>query len=273
MSKIYKVFIDPGHGGHDPGAVGNGMRESDVVLDISLQTGKLLTCAGIEVQYSRTSDIRPVGRAEMSNQFNADLFISPHANAGGGTGVETVVPTASPNNPNRDLHACRNLAESISRALAQKFNMRVRRGNGVLPETETAFVTSGRGKNISVLRNTRAIAVMPEIAFIDSPIANPDFYVLKNRRQEIAQVLANEVFKYFGITPQEVIKMIYKTVQDMPKWAQPGIQQLVDMHILNGRTPDNLDVDENMMRVLLIVRNMFDRAGLLETIAASTPQV
>ena len=68
---------------------------------------------------------------------------------------------------------------------------------------------------------------------------------------------------------EETIEMIYRTVEEMPTWAQPGIQELIDMRVLNGRAPDNLDVDENMMRILLVVRNMFDRAGLLEKIAAN----
>ncbi|MCL1864080.1 MAG: M15 family metallopeptidase [Defluviitaleaceae bacterium] len=70
--------------------------------------------------------------------------------------------------------------------------------------------------------------------------------------------------------PKEVNKMAYKTVKEMPDWARPGIQQLIDLRVLNGRTPENLDVDENMMRILLIVRNMFDRAGLLESMACDT---
>ena len=63
---------------------------------------------------------------------------------------------------------------------------------------------------------------------------------------------------------KEVNTMTFSTVNEMPEWAQPGIQQLIDKRVLSGRTPDNLDIDENMMRTLLIVRNMFDRAGLLD---------
>lgn len=59
----------------------------------------------------------------------------------------------------------------------------------------------------------------------------------------------------------------FRTVNDMPEWAQAGIQQLIDLRVLSGRTPENLDIDENMMRILLIVRNMFDRAGLLDRMA------
>jgi hypothetical protein len=76
-------------------------------------------------------------------------------------------------------------------------------------------------------------------------------------------------FKMKWENEQEMIQMIYRTVIEMPTWAQPGIQELIDLRVLNGRAPDNLDIDENMMRILLIVRNMFDRAGLLGKIAAN----
>jgi peptidoglycan L-alanyl-D-glutamate endopeptidase CwlK len=66
---------------------------------------------------------------------------------------------------------------------------------------------------------------------------------------------------------KEVTEMIYRTVKEMPEWAQPGIQQLIDLRVLSGRSNDNLDVDENMMRTLLIVRNMFERTGLLKKMA------
>jgi peptidoglycan L-alanyl-D-glutamate endopeptidase CwlK len=66
---------------------------------------------------------------------------------------------------------------------------------------------------------------------------------------------------------KELMKMVYRTVQEMPEWARPGIQELIDANVLSGRAPDNLDVDENMMRTLLIVRNMFEKAGLMGEIA------
>jgi len=69
---------------------------------------------------------------------------------------------------------------------------------------------------------------------------------------------------------EEAKKMVYRTIKEMPEWAQPGIQQLIDMRVLSGRDPDNLDIDDNMMRTLLIVRNMFDRAGLINEMTKNT---
>ena len=187
-----RIFIDSGHGGRDSGATANGMRESDIVLDVSRHLAPILEKEGHKVQLSRTADVdTPITqRWQAANSWNADLFVSIHTNAGGGTGVETLIPTASPNNPSRDLQTNRRFAEIVSNTLASIFRMRVRRTNGVMLETET------RHDFIGVLRNTRMLAVMPEIAFIDSPLSNPDVDILRNRRQEVAQGIANGISQF-----------------------------------------------------------------------------
>ena len=80
----YKVVIDPGHGGPDPGAVGiGGLRETDVVLDVSLQLAQLLQAKGVQVLLTRTSeiDVDLPPRVALANSSGADLFLSIHANA------------------------------------------------------------------------------------------------------------------------------------------------------------------------------------------------
>ena len=80
----FKVVIDPGHGGPDPGAVGIGnLRETDVVLDVSLQVAQLLQAKGVQVLMTRTSevDVDLPPRAALANSSGADLFLSVHANA------------------------------------------------------------------------------------------------------------------------------------------------------------------------------------------------
>ncbi len=80
----YKVVIDPGHGGSDPGAVGiNGLRETDVVLEVSKSVSKFLTNKGVKTiltrNYERTLDLQP--RVTKANNSKADAFVSIHANA------------------------------------------------------------------------------------------------------------------------------------------------------------------------------------------------
>src|SRR5690606_13418747 len=85
-----KVFIDPGHGGSDSGAVGNGLKEKDLTLAIAKECEKVLKSEyeGVTVKMSRTGDTYPTlsARTNAANSWNADLFISIHINAGGGTG-------------------------------------------------------------------------------------------------------------------------------------------------------------------------------------------
>lgn len=80
----YRVVIDPGHGGPDPGAVGiGGLREADVVLDVSLQVAQLLRARGVDVVLTRRSDVDVdlPPRVAMANRSAATAFVSIHANA------------------------------------------------------------------------------------------------------------------------------------------------------------------------------------------------
>jgi N-acetylmuramoyl-L-alanine amidase len=80
----FHIVIDPGHGGPDSGAVGiNGLKETDVVLDISRTVARYLGDKGVKVLMTRSNEI-DVGlnqRVLMANRSNADAFVSIHANA------------------------------------------------------------------------------------------------------------------------------------------------------------------------------------------------
>ena len=83
--KVYKVVLDPGHGGKDPGAIGpSGLREKDVVLAVAKELAKLLEEEpGVKVYLTRRDDsFIPLNqRTEIANQLEGDIFISIHANA------------------------------------------------------------------------------------------------------------------------------------------------------------------------------------------------
>jgi N-acetylmuramoyl-L-alanine amidase len=94
--KVRRIVVDPGHGGHDPGAVGpGGANEKDVVLAIGLKlAGKLKEEMGIDVVMTRSTDVFiPLEeRTAIANKVNADLFVSVHANASlnkAAAGIET----------------------------------------------------------------------------------------------------------------------------------------------------------------------------------------
>lgn len=80
---IHTIMIDAGHGGKDPGAIGNGLRESYIVMDMAQRIGKALKAHGFNVIYTRSSDvfIELNDRTRLANDRKADLFISLHVNA------------------------------------------------------------------------------------------------------------------------------------------------------------------------------------------------
>lgn len=90
-----KIFIDAGHGGHDPGAVGQGFREKDLNLEIALECEKILRdeYEGVEVALSRRTDVflTLAQRTDLARKFGAKAFLSIHFNAFNGTarGTET----------------------------------------------------------------------------------------------------------------------------------------------------------------------------------------
>lgn len=81
---IRRVLIDAGHGGEDDGAIGpHGLREKDVNLAIATRLGAALRAKGLEVVYTRASDVfvSLAERTRIAHEFDADLFVSVHANA------------------------------------------------------------------------------------------------------------------------------------------------------------------------------------------------
>ena len=84
-AKDFVLVIDAGHGGHDPGAIGRFSKEKNINLNVALKLGNLIqmNCNDVKVVYTRNKDIFiPLDRrAEIANDFKADLFISIHTNA------------------------------------------------------------------------------------------------------------------------------------------------------------------------------------------------
>jgi N-acetylmuramoyl-L-alanine amidase len=146
-----KFVLDPGHGGHDPGAVANGLKEKDLTLTIVKHIGRMLgEYENAEVFYTRTDDryLSLEERAAIANKLKADLLISVHINAGGGTGFESYIYNG---NVSAKTIACQNVIHGeIIRAI----------GN-----------VKDRGKkraNYAVLRETNMPAILTENLFIDN---------------------------------------------------------------------------------------------------------
>ena len=85
------VVLDPGHGGYDPGAVGYGLKEKDLNLKLALMVADRLS--GVRVLMTRESDVfvSLANRVAFSRRAEPELFLSLHANAGGGRGFESFI--------------------------------------------------------------------------------------------------------------------------------------------------------------------------------------
>jgi N-acetylmuramoyl-L-alanine amidase len=88
-NELFKLFIDPGHGGSDPGAMGNGLQEKNLTLAISLEIRRILAneYEGVAVKLSRSRDetLSLDQRTGMANAWDADFLLSVHVNAFNGS--------------------------------------------------------------------------------------------------------------------------------------------------------------------------------------------
>ncbi len=150
-----KIFIDPGHGGPDPGAVGNGVTEEFVNLNVSLELARLLRDAGYDVRIYRTTSDENVlenknadlrNRAAQANQWGADYFISIHTNSSTrpeAQGVEAYVYRLG----GTSERLARSIVESVSEDLGSQ-------NRGVMQA------------NFAVLRRTQMPAVLVELGYL-----------------------------------------------------------------------------------------------------------
>ena len=147
----FSVVIDPGHGGPDPGAIGiGGIRETDVVLEVSKIVKRLLSEKGVKVRLTRKNevDLDLPPRVSFANKTDADIFVSIHANASRGkrkdiNGLETFY-----------YRGWR------GRFLAKRIQKQILR---VSPGSPDRGVKQGR---FYVIKNTKMPAVLVEIGFL-----------------------------------------------------------------------------------------------------------
>lgn len=146
-----KIYLDPGHGGTDPGAVGNGLQEKNVTLSIALKVRDILNrdYEGHSIRMSRTTDITRTlaERTNDANSWGAEYFVSIHINAGGGTGYEDYIYNGSVSS-NTVTYRDRLHAEIMK---------------------QVDFTNRGKKRaNFHVLRESNMPAVLTENGFIDN---------------------------------------------------------------------------------------------------------
>ena len=187
----YKIMLDAGHGGSDPGAVYNGRQEKDDALQLTLAVGKILENNGIDVYYTRTTDIyqTPFEKAQIANAAGVDYFISFHRNSSPRenqyNGVEVLLYDKS----GIKYEMAENILGALGEIGFQEIGVKERPG-------------------LVVLRRTKMPALLVDAGFINS---DEDNRLFDEKFQEIAQAIADAIL---GTLSQETIEdPVYYRVQ------------------------------------------------------------
>lgn len=264
-----KIYIDPGHNcsGADTGAVGFGLKEQDVSVQIGVLLRDMLINSGQTVKMSRDSITDTVSsslngslayRYNGANDWNADIFVSIHCNAANtkAYGCETYYCTGS--TQGRALAEC---VQPHMTAETERYNRGV------------------KSANFAVIKHTNMPAILVETAFIDNYDDNR-FLASDDGKYKCAVGIYKGICNYFGVDYKlesedklmsreyeelnerlEKVEnpMIYDYIDDnMPEWARPTITKLVNKGFLKGDSEGKLGLTYDLMRLLIIN----DRAGI-----------
>jgi len=228
------IVLDPGHGGHDPGAVGpNGLYEKDVVLDVALQLRTILSKnKRFRILLTRDKDvfIPLVERTAFANSKNADMFVSIHANASAkktAKGIETYLLNWA-NDEEAIRVAARENAISLKKMKEQmkKYKSDVdimlsdlrrdlKRDESIkLANYVQSSIVSTLGENYNdikgigvknalfyVLFGARMPSVLAEISFISNPVEESRLSK-ESYREHIARAIADGIDTYASGAPQ-----------------------------------------------------------------------
>ena len=205
---LTRIVLDPGHGGHDPGAGAGALNEAAVVLDVATRLeARLRAETGIEVVLTRRDDVYRSLRARtaLANCVGADLFLSIHANAArdevaGGIATYHLRPsartTATSARPASfgagpaSAHDSRDLAEVVQRNLLE----------GVRQLNPDARDMGVKGSKFMVLRGATMPSVLTEISFLtnerEAVLLSTDAY-----RDQISDALLRSILDYQHTLP------------------------------------------------------------------------
>ncbi|MER2089497.1 MAG: N-acetylmuramoyl-L-alanine amidase [Sporosarcina sp.] len=180
MSKKIKFVIDPGHGGHDPGAIGSNSKEAENVLKVALTLEKKLKAQGHEVKLLRRTDtyLTLTQRANLANAWGADVFISLHDNSAvnnSATGFETFIFNGKVS------------ADTIK--LQQHVHKTIAKGIGIRDR-------GMKRANFAVLRQTNMPALLIEYGFISNLT---DEKVIAFEIEKQAQLTFEGINSFYGV--------------------------------------------------------------------------
>lgn len=240
----YSVMLDAGHGGANPGAVYDGRQEKDDALSLVLAIGPILENNGIQVLYTRTTDVyqTPLEKAQIANDANVDFFISIHRNSfpedNVVSGVESLVYDLS----------------GVKYEMAQNIN----------EQLETiGFVDLGvkARPNLIVLRRTKMPAVLVEVGFINS---NTDNQLFDANFDAIARAIADGIIETLAILPSEPDTLETRYSVQTGAFRNQMYARNLQNELMEMDFPARIEQTDGFYRVLIGDFRTLDEASRLE---------
>lgn len=237
---MFKLFLDPGHGGSDSGAVGNGLKEKDLTLSISTKIFDILTSEynDVAVRMSRTGDTFPTltQRTNDANTWGADFYLSVHMNSGGGTGFESFVY------PNAGVPTT-TYQSAIHEEIMKVIGLRDR---------------GKKQSNLHVLRESNMPALLTENGFIDNAL---DSAKMKDQNwiNSVARAHVSGLEKSFNLkkkasvadpNTKEEIKVAERDVNVVSDWAKQDWEEAVANGYFDGTRPGDYMTREEVAVVI-----------------------
>ena len=222
----YSIMLDAGHGGSDPGAVYNGRKEKDDTLELVMAIGDILKNNGVEVDYTRTSDVyqSPYQKAMLANEAGVDFFVSIHRNS---------FPTD-------------NVVSGVESLVYNKTGIKYELAQEINEQLETiGFVNLGVNArpNLVVLRRTKMPAVLVEVGFINSDVDNK---IYDENFETIARAIADGILDVLEADkdPEEKVYSVQTGAFRNPRYAQNYLDDLVSMDF-----PAIIEVEDGYYKV------------------------
>jgi uncharacterized protein YjdB len=194
------VFLDPGHGGSDPGATVGGYHEADLNLAVAKKVQSLLLARGYNVYMSRYNDtyISLLDRPQMANNLSADIFISIHTNSTTGeetsaNGIESYYYEYDPNYPPKINVNMHNNPERILKSIAL---------TNLIHENLIQYTGANNrgtsGETFAVIRESAMPATLIEIGFINNSSERQKLFS-DSYQNLLAKAIADGIEEYFAI--------------------------------------------------------------------------
>jgi|GEM_PF-3287103 len=243
-----KIFVDPGHGGTDPGAIGpTGLKESIATLQTSLKLKDLLLNGGALVKLSRETDTYPTlpDRTNMANSWEADRFICVHYNSTSDrtvNGTETLYYTYG-------SETSKDLAQKLQNRLVEALKLPNR---GIKPRSD-----------LWVLKESKMPAALTESSFISNPYEESRLKDI-NYISKIALAHYYGILDHFGAVPEPVnppTPQPQPQPQPQPTPALPLSDKIFVIDAANGGTsngytgPTGLKSKDVNLRVATVLKN------------------